>query len=185
MLEVFKRDEFNGKLKIIAEFDSIEDLVRHVPYNFDFAVQFGYHDVDRHTAGAGLGDHHPPCNWAWWPDRNYCYVAYDNGKFVTPDRLVGAHRVRKAERRSYWHGWSRQYDRGKKKSAHGWIRHMHTMHERRWQNAWDDEEFCPPYRACRRGNNLPSNWDDIWVDSNKCWKKQSKRKHQWKEKKWT
>lgn len=185
MLEIFKRDEFNGKLKIIAEFDSFEDLFRHVGYRYDFAETFGYNDVSRHTHGTHkLGDHHPVSDWNWWPNRNYCYVAYDNGKFVTPDRLVGLYRDFVYANRVDWRNRrNRKYDCGQKKSAWGRIRHMRTQHERKWAHAWNDEEFAPRARAKRQGHRLPSNWDDYWIHGQKSWKYQSKRKHQWKEKK--
>lgn len=183
MLEIYKRDEFNGKLKILAEFDSFDDLFKLVGYRYDFASTFGYNDTDRHDDGTAFLQDHPPVNqWTWYPQRSFCYVAYDKGKFVTPDRLVGLYRKYKDNRRNNWrHSWTQRYDRGKKKGAWGRIRHMHTQHEKRWQNAWDDEEFAPKYRAKRQGHNLPDTWDDYWVRGQKSWKYQSKRKHQWKE----
>lgn len=185
MLEIFKRDEFNGKLKIIAEFNSFEELFRRLGFSrIDLATIFGYSDVDRHNDHPSLGDHQRPSQWDWWPSRKYCYVAYDNGKFVTPDRLVGLYRDWMYDNRINWRRrWTQRYDRGQKKSAWGRIRHMHTQHEKRWQDAWDDEEFVPKYRAKRHGHNLPDTWDDYWVRGQKSWKYQSKRKHQWKEKK--
>lgn len=183
MLEIYKRDEFNGKLKIISEYNSFEDLFRRVGYRFDFAECFGYNDTNRHTNGAHLGDHQPVPQYASWPSRRYCYIAYWNDKFVTPDRLVGLYRDYTYANRVDWRKrWNRKYDCGHKKGAYGWIRHMRTMQERRWAHAWDNEEFAPRVRAKRQGHHLPSNWDDYWAGAQKSWKRQSKRKHQWKEK---
>ena len=54
--------------------------------------------------------------------------------------------------------------------------------ERKWAHAWDDEEFAPKARAARQGKNLPDSWDDYHAHNDKCWKTQSKRKHQWRPK---
>ena len=108
-------------------------------------------------------------------------VADQNGKLFTSDRLIGLFRV-------YWRnkmlGRRCKYDRrnGCKKSAWGGWRSMKTFQERKWANAWDDEEFVPKVRAARNDANLPDAWDDYYADSAKSWKIQSKRKHQWKEK---
>ncbi len=183
MLEIFKRDEFNGKLKNIKEFNSFEELFAAVWYHTDFAESFGYTDVDRNNSGRPFGDHHKATDWCAWKETKFVYVIYDNGKFVTPDRLVGLFRDWKWTRRNLWiASWTRKYDCGHKKGAYGWIRHMHTTQEKRWANAYDDEEFAPKYRASRCGHNLPSTWDDYWAGNQKCWKRQSKRPHQWKEK---
>jgi len=181
MLEIYKRDEFNGKLKIITTFDSFDDMFRPVGYRTDFATIFGYDDVTRHNEHTALGDHQPPSKWEISPRKSYCYVAYEDGKFVTPDRLVGLYRKYKDNRRARWHT-HRHYNRGQKKGAYGWIRNIKTFQERKWTNAWDDEEFAPRPRATRQGHNLPDAWDDYWAGAQKSWKWQSKRKHQWKEK---
>jgi hypothetical protein len=182
MLVIYKRDEFNGKLKIITEFESFNDLFTAAWYHMDFANVFGYTDVDRGYGGTPFGDHHKSSDWCISVETKFLYVMYDDGKFVTPDRLVGLHRNWKYERRNFHQrSWSRKRDTGQKKTVCGNLRHMKTMHERRWQNAWDDEEFCPPYRPARCGRNLPSCYDDYWVRGQKNWKFQSKRKHQWKE----
>ena len=107
-------------------------------------------------------------------------VADHNGKLFTRDRLVGLYR-------EYWCNRSirkNKYNRrnGCKKSAWGGWRSMKTFQERKWANAWDDEEFVPKVRAARNDANLPDAWDDYYADSAKSWKIQSKRKHQWKEK---
>lgn len=66
-----------------------------------------------------------------------------------------------------------------------WYREIRTSNEHR-QNCGhvrDHGEII--VRAKRRGYNLPNTWDDLpnsrWT-SRKCWKHNSKRPHQWKEK---
>lgn len=111
----------------------------------------------------------------------YKKVAYnENGKLLPIDHLVGLVRAYRRRVRNRRGSWKRKYDCGKKKSACGWFRRPHTTHERRWNNAWDDEEFAPKGRAKRNIRNLPSAWDDYWAHCDKCWKTQSKRRHQWK-----
>lgn len=183
MLVIYKRDEFNGKLKIIKEFDTFADMFSAVWYHTNFAEAFGYCDTDREVGGNVFGDHQKVSAWCTWKETKFLYALYDDGKFVTPDRIVGLHRDWKYERRNFYQcSWTRKRDTGQKKSVWGCIRHMKTMQERRWQNAWDDEEDCPRYRAARQGHRLPSNWDDFWIHGQKSWKTQSKRNHQWKEK---
>lgn len=192
MLEIYKRDEFNGKLKILATFNSFEDLFRRVGYRYNFAETFGYDDTDRHSHGHDhFGDHgRTPSiprrtdylTWGW-KETQYRYIAFEDGKVITPDRLVGLYRDYAYNNRIDWHKrWNRKADRGQKKSAYGGLRRIRTFHERRWAHAWDDEEFAPRVRAARQGHNLPDPWDDYWADNQKSWKRQSKRKHQWKEK---
>jgi len=111
---------------------------------------------------------------------NRVRVVYDhNGNLYTPDRLIGLRRKWLRERKSrYWYGFS-----GRKRRRCSSHRSMRTFQERKWAHAWDDEEFAPRVRAARQGKNLPDAWDDWHRHNDKCWKTQSKRKHQWKEKK--
>lgn len=189
MLEVSKRDEFNGKLKVLATFNSFDELFNYVSYNYDFTKYFGYDDNNRHDNGTGgFGDHRrtpsPPLLYiATWKETHYCYVLHEDGKFVTPDRIVGLYREylynRSKDRRRRW-SWQRKSDRGQKKSAYGGLRHVHTTPEKRWSVDWDDDGNTIYVRPKRNMKNLPDTWDDYWVRGEKSWKRQSKRKHQWK-----
>lgn len=108
-------------------------------------------------------------------------VADQNGKLFTRDRLVGLYLDWYcANPNPYRSRYSRR--NGYKKHAYGGFRSFKTFQERKWANAWDDEEFAPKVRAARNSSNLPNSWDDFYAHSDKCWKTQSKRKHQWKEK---
>ena len=49
-------------------------------------------------------------------------------------------------------------------------------------DAWNDEEFAPKVRGRRSKANIPTSWDDARRHAEKCWKRQSKRRHQWKPK---
>ncbi len=182
MIEIYKRDEFNGKLKIIATFDTFDALFQIVNDTY-IAQAFGYVDTMRHLAGTKLGDHFTTSGLFTFGGARYCYVAYDNGKFVTPDRLVGLARAfKKVQLKKWQKRWNRKFDCGAKKSAYGGFRKIRTTQERKWAHAWDDEEFAPRPRAARQGHNLPDSWDDYFSRAQKSWKWQSKRKHQWKPK---
>jgi len=193
MLEVYKRDEHNGKLKVLASFNSFDEFFNYAGHYYDFTKYFGYTDTARHpNSAAGFGDHHRtpvvPLRTdeiAWYKESHYCYVLFENDKLVTPDRIVGLYREFKYNRRKdrpyrYW--WTRKSDRGQKKDVYGHIRKMRTTQEKRWANAWDDEEFAPHIRPKRSVRLLPDAWDDYWAHNQKSWKRQSKRRHQWKEK---
>ena len=112
------------------------------------------------------------------------YAVYDqDGNCYTPERLIGLRREWERNRpaNKYRNRWYRQS--GHKKYAWGGFRSFKTFQERKWANAWDDEEFAPKVRAARNAHNLPNSWDDFNAHCEKSWKHQSKRKHQWKEKK--
>jgi hypothetical protein len=178
MITVYKRDEFNGSLNIIKEFNQFDDMFDFIGYQFDSKI-FGYSDVQRHNGQPNLGDFYqspPPC-WMY-VRRHYCYVVFDaNDKFVTPDRLLGM-------QRKFWK--NRRIKQDRKWASHRWghhargrLRYMRTNQEHRWAHAWDDEEFAPKVRAARQGKNLPTAWDDHMGHNEKSWKFQSKRSHQW------
>lgn len=106
-------------------------------------------------------------------------VADQNGKLFTRDRLVGLY--------FDWYStnpYRSKYSRrnGCRKRVWGGFRSIKTFQERKWANAWDDEDFAPKKRAARNSHNLPNSWDDFYGHAEKSWKYQSKRKHQWKEK---
>lgn len=117
-------------------------------------------------------------------ESNKAVVIYDhNGKLFTPDYVIGKFRVYRITRTtpSYYYRYKRT--NGRKKCAYGSHRSPRTFQERKWAHAWNDEEFTPMARGRRQGYHLPTNWDAPPSHNDKCWKTQSKRKHQWKEKK--
>ena len=173
MYIVYRRNS-NGKLKAIIEFDELTDMFWSVR-EADIINHFGYTDVDRrkghHTYfGETLNE------YDWIDTTSYRYVVVHNDKIVVPDRLVGLYRKwYNVKPRRRW-----QY----RKSAWGGYRRLRTTQERKWAHAFDDEEFAPKVRAVRQGKNLPDSWDDYRRHAQKSWKWQSKRKNQWKEKKY-
>jgi len=68
---------------------------------------------------------------------------------------------------------------GRKPKAYGNFRSIRTFQERKMSFAFDEENFVK-CRSRRNNSNLPNSWDDYYSYNQKCWKKQSKRKHQWK-----
>lgn len=69
---------------------------------------------------------------------------------------------------------------GRKRRHYRFHRRFRTFQERKWAQAWDDEEDAPKVRARRNAKNLPNPWDDYprhdWRIRN--WKRY--RRYQWK-----
>lgn len=153
----------------------------------EFGKKFTVQDIDHSFSTSNIKVYAK--DW-YWPDSRivgYSYhvfskVAYnENGKILKPDTIVGiARKYWKKRNNNFTGAWTRKRGNGWKIGAYGSYRHMKTFQERKWAHAWDDEEHTPKVRCARNIRNLPTSWDDIWANSQKCWKKQSKRKHQWK-----
>lgn len=113
------------------------------------------------------------------PSHYHAYILRDSyGDTINPED------VKNAYRKKYPHKWG-WLSHGWRRGAFGGYRCPKTTNEFRWAGAWDDEEFAPKAgfaRPSRRGRNLPNAWDDYLAHSDKSWKTQSKRKHQWKSK---
>lgn len=172
MIEVTKKNK-KGTIEIVAQYETEEDFGKvYLPYDiptiFDTKPNLvGTKDVWLPSLNAYI---HVPC---------FMHVVYNGkGKVLDVGYLVGL-------ARKYHPRWNkyhiRSYIPGTKSNWHTGchLRHMKTTQERRWANAWDDEEFAPKYRARRSGHNLPNVWDDYWRFNQKNWKKF--RNHQWKD----
>ena len=119
MIEIYRRVE--GKDRLIASFDTFENLFR-TPYVDDGSLsEFGYDPSDRVIAQYLFGD----SLFETIPFRNSqiltrqialsvsrCrYICYEDGNLVTPDRLVGLYREWRRNRprwRWRWHCWCRR-----------------------------------------------------------------------------
>lgn len=108
------------------------------------------------------------------------YILRDSfGDNIDPRNIVARHNELFSRKGNYY-----TYVPGSKRSyRHGYgFRHPRTTYERRWADAWTDEEEspAPKIRARRNFRNLPSSWDDIprrdWDNNN--WKRF--RRHQYK-----
>ncbi len=106
------------------------------------------------------------------------FVAYNHkGKVLDPTHLIGV--SRKYNVRCCWWKYHNSVIRCGFKYGHGGWRKIKTFQERKWNHAWDDEEFCPKVRAQRDGYMLPDPWNnESYIHTEKNWKKF--RKHQWK-----
>jgi hypothetical protein len=184
MYEIYRRDIFNGKLKLITEFETIEQIVTGFWKGESIIDNFGYTDAEREERYTVLfGEEH--LSYDYYDITCYKYIVAHNFKIVAPDRLLGVWREWKYQqslRKGYWVNRILQRRQGRKRQAYGHFRQMNTKQERTWAHAWDDEEFAPKPRVARTNHNLPDSWDDIHWWTCKSWKVQSKRKHQWKEK---
>lgn len=122
------------------------------------------------------------------PNTIYAYVVTnEKDQIIHPSVLVHKHREWIED--CYVDLWGRikyrreMNRRGRKPPVHGKFRKPRTFSERkRWCQDKNDLE-APTPRAKRNSCNIPSNWDDIRSHNERSWKKQSKRKHQYKVKK--
>ena len=180
---VYQRN-LSGVLHLVEEFDS--PLAFASRYNEGWVKRaFSNNDSDRVMDSDCWGSYKSSLLNA----KVYAKVAYNSkDKLLPVSQLVGYCRSRGSiliVNRGSYKGWNEYFMRsrqGRKKSAFGSFRYPRSMQEKRWALAWDDEEDCPPVRGRRRPRQLPDAWDDYYAHSEKSWKKQSKRKHQWREK---
>lgn len=177
---IYRRDDFSGKIKTIVHFEEMEHFFWHVNESI-IKDHFGYTDVDRRDKYYNFFGE-TPNEFGYIACSSYRYFVEDwEGKYVTPDRLIGDYRKWQKTRKKNVHWSHRRINRnGWKKPAYAGYRQINTKQERTWNNAWDDEEFAPKGRAARNNHNLPDSWWDIMGHNDKCWKTQSKRKRQWK-----
>lgn len=89
----------------------------------------------------------------------------------------------------HWHLWWKDdiadVEKWYRKDNHlRCYRRINTTHERRWSLAYEEaNEYGCYVRGKRSKRSLPNTWDDICIGSHnhgKSWKKNSKRKKQWK-----
>jgi hypothetical protein len=118
-------------------------------------------------------------------DYIFACVAYnERGNVLDVSHLVGIARQYNEwylrQVKWYYRRRSSGTKREKRRVRGSRFRAMRTTQERKWANAWDDEEFAPKCRTRRDAKHLPNYWDEFWRYNQKNWKKF--RKHQWKEK---
>lgn len=179
MIYVYQRNH-KGNLHLIEEYASPREFARH--YSERMVTNNFANDDSVRTYHVDWAGYRVDRGWSSLEYKVYAKVAYnEKDKLLPVSELVGY--TRKAIKKGgvlykgryyYWNSWS--------KKAYGGWRHPRTTQERKWAHAWDDEEFCPPPRARRQGRYLPTVWDDIYAHSEKSWKTQSKRRHQWRPK---
>lgn len=83
-----------------------------------------------------------------------------------------------------WFWWSATVENHYYSSNIPWFRKIRTTNERRQQIPIEDQiEYNVRTRGRRSLGCLPDSWHDITTSAlheEKCWKRNSKRKHQWK-----
>ena len=168
MIEVYKQ-VYGGKQICVAAYDTLEEFFERV-YESDLK-DFGY-DKDQRVKGRYLFNDMPM--YAPRMEVRFCYTVLIDGKFVTPDRLIGMRRdyvANRKQQRCRWWGMNKAY---------GHHRAARMQQERRL--SYDkDEEYHVPFRAKRVNIIFPDRWDDgPYTHNDKSWKTQSKRKRQYK-----
>lgn len=178
MIELYKRTETAGRLRLLVRFETFDDLFLGMRES-DFAA-FGYADDDR-APKQRLYAMPFDATVSWLNTTQYVYVAMENGRIITPDRLLGLYRQWRAARTTYFDRYyRRRRDTGQRKPVYGGYRYPRTTQERRHACSVDDGE--PKVRSRRNAANLADAWDDVIRHTEKSWKRQSKRRRQWKEK---
>ena len=105
-------------------------------------------------------------------------VRTDTGERLTLEELQPLYYAFYRRNRASTPYWRRQ---GLKSGCcYGRFRSPATTNERR-QAFPNEDEGEPPIRGRRRAHSLPNTWDDVHSDSQKSWKYQSKRRHQYRE----
>lgn len=69
-----------------------------------------------------------------------------------------------------------------RRTAYGSWRRVNTFQEKKAYYDTLEQEVPIKVRGCRKSRQLPDAWDDLHSHNDKCWKTQSKRRHQWKDK---
>lgn len=123
----------------------------------------------------------------WWrsayaelPLPRHEYALIDSfGDFVDPDTVRKEYDKRHPPR----HRWWERRQPGSKRSWRfgGFYRRPKTTQERRWNEAWDDEDDAPSPRARRNNRNLPDSWDDALRNTYRLRSWKHYRRHQWKD----
>ena len=172
MIEIYARDE-HGIEHLVATYKTYEEFFAYRRPNEDDLKSFGYKVGDR-TKRHGLFAKKVPVYdlWYWNDSSRFCYLMYDYDKFITPDNLIGKYRDWLSTRKYKY----RQYSWRCKPYQHG--RPLRIHNEKRQYYANDDED-APKIRAKRSPRYLPDDWDRSFYPAERCWKTQSKRKHQW------
>lgn len=100
-------------------------------------------------------------------------VRNENGVVLSQSTLTGLYR-------EYQHKNIRPYRRFSSKSAYGGLRHPRTTQELRMNYSLDEDDIFYGAKIRTKRKNLPTHWDDYWAHTDKSWKTQSKRNHQYK-----
>ena len=175
MIEIYNRSPA-GKNRLIFTVNTYGELFRHL-YERELTA-FGHTESDCTTVARTRHDYqqhdfyHTLTHFDY---HRFCYTAIDNGRLVTPDRLVGLYR--EANRNALPFKPKRH---GSRKRAYGKRRRLRTTNERRQVLAQQDVDHAPPVRCARNLHNLPDSYDDVYTHCDRSWKHQCKRKHQWK-----
>lgn len=125
----------------------------------------------------------------------YCFSEYDanfrvyfdylffitnrKGKLMQPEQVLAEYCIKHDPLNVWYTGYYRRYvSTGRKRGNGHCFRRVKTTAEFRATCSVLKEEGEPEFRGRRR--NVPSAWDDIGISWSRSWKKQSKRKKQYK-----
>ncbi len=165
----------------IEEFTSrytLQFIREQVSYMFDDPIKV----IDEHGSGLRWNPIEKTCDYDR-PERSH----YEPCEFIIRDTY--GNKLTKHEMEPFFYEAYREHYRNKNQRqgrktnwCYGRYRTLNSSNERRsaWVNEDDGE---PAIRGARNANNLPNSWDDdSSQDAEKSWKKQSKRRHQWRPK---
>lgn len=151
---------------------------------YSFLRQFGYGtDYGKYLTAYGAGRKDVHC---FSPhDAVHCvyykylfFITTNDGKLLQPEQVLTEYCI-KYDPNNYWYcGRKRYLSTGSKRRYGRCFRHMKTTAERRVVAGVLTEEGEPEFRGSRK--NLPSCWDDYHLSTQRSWKKQTKRKQQYK-----
>lgn len=169
-----------GKVRIVRFYETLERLVRNENYRTDGYGNAKYFSEDVNEKVPYHSDSFFFKRWStfyddWLNDYKVgAYVVIDHEENVVP--LCDLNRISK---KVFVY---RRYRYRFRRTAWGRFRHVRTYAEKKAYYDTLEQDHPIKVRYRRKPNALPDLWDDMYAHNEKSWKRQSKRRHQWKEK---
>jgi hypothetical protein len=178
----------DGNVRVIRHYETLEDLVRGENYRkTEYIDNRQYFSEDHNVRVPYHWDKYFLLHYKLWTDdeeaTSYAYVVIDHNENVVPicelNRVehelfatprVSRWRRRYGGRRPVWGGWKKPHSTQEKRQYYATIQQA------------EEEGVDIKIRGRRKPCNLPDAWDDWDCHNDRCWKTQSKRRHQWKAK---
>lgn len=172
-----------GKVRVARFYETLELLVQKEKYRTGPYAEYGTAKYFSENVDEKVPYHSDGFffkRWStlygdWLEDYKVgAYVVVDHNENIVP--ICELNRISKKvfKPRKYRHRWRR--------TAWGGWRHVRTLNEKKAYYDTLEQEVPIKVRGRRKPNVLPDLWDDQYAHAEKNWKRQSKRRHQWKEK---
>jgi hypothetical protein len=170
-----------GKIRALRFYEDLETLVNREGYyprawrtkHDRFAESYDDYVDDHYWDNA----HRPLDDLGLLITTNKPYVVVDHNENIVP--LCELNRI---VNNRPWPRFRHYWRRGGRRNAYGGGRRPKTYQEKKAYYDTLDQEVPVKVRSRRKAHNLVDLWDDKISHNEKCWKRQSKRRHQWRAK---